>query len=77
MINLRVSIVPSKTKSAGPVSVTLLKLIAIALEIDLQGIAAAHQHLDRAGDVFVAAKIIALATTPVPQARVSSSTPRS
>ena len=44
------SIVPSKTKSAGPVSVTFLNWSPVFVETDLQFVPAADKHSDRTVD---------------------------
>ena len=69
------SIVPSNTNSAGPVSVTFSKLLIDLFKSDPQFVPTASNYIDWTVHVFSGGKISALATTPVPHARVSSSTP--
>src|SRR6476660_5523119 len=72
-----ISIVPSNTKSAGPVRVTPVN--SLSLREKLTSNLSPPRTCTEMGPstCSVAAKTNALATTPVPQARVSSSTPRS
>ena len=71
------SIVPSNTNSAGPVSVTLRNWLPLLSNPTINSLPPRTSTPIVPETFSVAAKISALATTPVPQASVSSSTPRS
>src|SRR5438270_10595601 len=73
----QISIVPSKTKSAGPVSVTFLNR-SPSLSKSTSNSFPPRTSTPIGPPTFSSAEnISALATTPVPHASVSSSTPRS
>src|SRR5205807_10521514 len=73
----QISIVPSKTKSAGPVSVTFLNLSPSFSKSTSNSFPPRTSTPIGPPTFSSAEKISALATTPVPHASVSSSTPRS
>src|SRR5437764_5797538 len=73
----QISIVPSKTKSAGPVSVTFLNRSPSFSKPTCNSFPPRTSTPTGPSTFSSAEKISALATTPVPHASVSSSTPRS
>src|SRR5438067_3417267 len=73
----QISIVPSKTKSAGPVSVTFLNRSLSFSKPTCNSFPPRTSTPIGPSTFSSAENISALATTPVPQASVSSSTPRS